>query len=187
RADRLDEEVVAALAEMGCYRLWNGSESGSQRVLDFMQRKVVVEEVQQVTHLLQRHGIEAGMFIMLGYDGEGVADIEATVEHLKIANPDVFLTTVAYPIKGTAYYHAVEDRIIADGPWEARSDRDLNVAGRHSRRFYAFATRWMVSEVALNRARHKGGASLSQRLKWRLSSTLGRAGMHLTAHEIEGA
>lgn len=185
RADRLNEEVVKALAEMGCFRLWNGSESGSQRVLDKMLRKVQVEDVQAKTHLLQKYGIQAGMFIMLGYDGETIEDLEATVAHLKISNPDVFLTTVAYPIKGTAYYAEVESRILSDKEWQARSDRDLTVAGRHSRRFYAFATRWMVSEVALNRARKKGGVSRLKMWKMAASARYGRIGMALTQRQAE--
>jgi radical SAM superfamily enzyme YgiQ (UPF0313 family) len=165
---------------MGCYRLWNGSESGSQRVLDAMDRKVQVEDVQHKTHLLQQAGIETGMFIMLGYEGETVEDIEATVEHLKISNPDIFLTTVAYPIKGTPYYSQVEGRILSDKSWTDRSDRDLTVAGRYSRRFYSFATRWMVNSVALNRAQKKGDLSLPRRLKLEANVRIGRLGMSLT-------
>jgi radical SAM superfamily enzyme YgiQ (UPF0313 family) len=185
RADRLNEEVVKTLAEMGCYRLWNGSESGSQRVLDAMQRKVKVMDVQEKTHLLKQYGIETGMFIMLGYEGETIQDLEETVEHLKISNPDIFLTTVAYPIKGTHYYAEVESRVLADKGWAERSDRDLTVAGRYSRRFYSFATRWMVNEVALNRAKVKGGVPLKRRLKMAASAKIGRVGMALTQGEME--
>ncbi len=185
RADRLNAEVIATLAEMGCYRLWNGSESGSQRVLDAMDRRVQVRDVQEKTHMLRAAGIETGMFIMLGYEGETVQDIVETVEHLKAANPDVFLTTVAYPIKGTPYYAQVESRIVTDKPWHARSDRDLTVAGRYSRRFYSFATRWMVNEVALHRARTNGGVSLPRRLKLAANIAVGRAGMALTQGERE--
>ncbi len=188
RADRLNEEVVRTLADMGCYRLWNGSESGSQRVLDAMDRKVQVEDVQAKTHLLQRHGIETGMFIMLGYDGETIHDLEATVDHLKQANPDIFLTTIAYPIKGTPYYAEVESRILTDRPWEHRSDRDLTISGRYSRRFYQFATRWMVNEVALHRARTTGGVPFKRRAKLWANARLGRLGMRLTqgSHENRG-
>ena len=154
REDRLNEEVVRTLAEMGCFRLWIGSESGSQRVLDAMERRTNVERVQEMTHLLQRYGIQVGMFIMLGYEGETLADLEATVAHLKKANPDVFLSTVAYPIKGTPYYEAVAERVIAPAAWEEISDRDYGVAGRHSRRFYEFANRWMVGEVDFHKQRH---------------------------------
>ena len=185
RADRLNEEVVALLAEMGCYRLWNGSESGSQRVLDAMQRKVKVEDVQAKTHLLQRYGIETGMFIMLGYHGEAVQDLVDTVQHLKICNPDIFLTTIAYPIKGTPYYAQVEASILTNGPWSDTADRHLTVAGRYSKRFYSFATRWMVSEVALHRARTRGGASLARQARWWLSARLGRLGMALTQGQRE--
>ena len=64
-----------------------------------------------------------------------------------------------------------------------RSDRDLTVAGRHSRRFYGYATRWMVSEVALHRAKTRGGASFSRRLKWAVSARIGRLGMTFTQGE----
>jgi anaerobic magnesium-protoporphyrin IX monomethyl ester cyclase len=185
RADRLNEQIVRTLAEMGCFRLWNGSESGSQTVLDAMQRKVQVKDVQEKTHLLQKYGIEAGMFIMLGYEQEGIRELEETVEHLKISNPDVFLTTVAYPIKGTPYYAEVESRVLADKAWHERSDRDLTVAGRYSRRFYDYATRWMVSEVALHRARTNGGMALKRKAKLWLNAKIGRIGMALTQGERE--
>src|SRR6185437_3359474 len=98
RADRMmKEDVLETLADMGCYRIWIGSESGSQRILDSMQRGVTVDQVQWATHAAQRHGIQVGMFLMWGYDGETIDDVEATIDHVKKANPDIFFTTVAYP------------------------------------------------------------------------------------------
>lgn len=187
RADRLTEPVVKLMAEMGCYRLWNGSESGSQPILDAMQRKVTAEDVQRKTHLLQQHGIETGMFIMLGYKGETMADLIETVEHLKRCNPDIFLTTVAYPIKGTPYYAEVEADILRAGDWAETADRDLTVAGRYSKRFYSFATRWMVNEVALNRARLKGGVSWKRKARLWLNTRIGWYGMQLTQGTKEQA
>jgi anaerobic magnesium-protoporphyrin IX monomethyl ester cyclase len=184
RPDRLDEDVVTALAEMGCYRLWLGSESGSQRVLDAMRRETKVTDVQAKTRLLQQHGIQVGMFIMLGYESEDLSDLEATTEHLKQSNPDLFLTTVAYPIKGTPYHTQVSDRVLAPAGWEHVSDRDLSVRGRYSRRFYSFATRWMVNSVALHREWH--GPRQPLRLAKTLANTVvGRAGMLATQRERE--
>ena len=184
RSDCLNEEVVEKLAAIGCYRLWLGSESGSQRVLDAMRRDVKVEDVQAKAKLLQRHGIQVGMFIMLGYDGETLPDIDATAAHLKIANPDVFLTTVAYPIKGTGYHQKVERRILASAGWNEITDRDLSVAGRYSPRFYSFATRWMVNAVALDREWRRDRRPL--RLARTFANTMiGRAGMLLSQHERE--
>ena len=184
RADCMNEDVVRTLAEMGCCRLWIGSESGSQRILDAMRRDADAEDVRAKTKMLQQHGIQVGMFIMLGYEGEEVADLEATTEHLKLAKPDTFLTTVAYPIKGTPYYAEVEARVLARAEWDKVSDRDLTVQGRYSRRFYSFATRWMVNAVALHREWRGPRRPLS--LARTLANTaLGRAGMMLTRHERE--
>jgi anaerobic magnesium-protoporphyrin IX monomethyl ester cyclase len=187
REDRLNEEVVETLARMGCYRIWLGAESGSQKVLDLMKRRTNAERVQAMTHLLQKHGIEVGMFIMLGYDGEGRDDLQATVDHLKAAGPDTFLTTVAYPIKNTPYYQSVADKVIARRAWELGSDRDYTVEGRHSPRYYQFATRWMVSEVALHRQRHAESRSYPRMAKSFFSAKLGQVGMLLTEREVERA
>jgi radical SAM superfamily enzyme YgiQ (UPF0313 family) len=186
REDRLNEEVVQTLARMGCSRLWIGAESGSQKVLDAMKRRTDAERVKSMVHLLQRYGISVGMFIMLGYEGEERSDIEETVAHLKAAGPDTFLTTVAYPIKGTPYYAAVEDRVVSHRAWEDGSDRDYGVLGRHSPRYYRFATRWMVSEVALQRALRRPSMRAYPGLaKTFMSAQVGRLGMLLTERERE--
>ena len=187
RADRLDEDVIAALADMGCYRVWIGSESGSQRVLDAMNRRTSVEDVQAKVHMLRDIGIETGMFIMLGYEGEEIQDLEATVDHLKKSNPDVFLTTVAYPIKGTPYYNEVESRVVDALPWGERTDRDLTVAGRHSKRFYSFATRWMVNEVNLHKLSNTPKPKLRKVAKAYANARIGKLGMRITARELERA
>ncbi|HSY24875.1 MAG TPA: radical SAM protein [Polyangiaceae bacterium] len=184
RSDCLNEEVVQKLAQIGCYRLWLGSESGSQRVLDAMRRDVKVEDVQAKAKLLQRHGIQVGMFIMLGYEGETLPDIEATTRHLKVSNPDVFLTTVAYPIKGTGYYKTVERRVLARVRWDGSTDRDLSVEGRYSPRFYSFATRWMVNAVELHRE-WRGPRRPVPLAKTLANTLIGRAGMLVTQHERE--
>jgi anaerobic magnesium-protoporphyrin IX monomethyl ester cyclase len=179
RAERIDDEVAAALASLGCFRVWIGSESGSQRILDAMKRKVSVEQVQETAARLRRHGIEVGMFIMLGYDGERIEDLKATVNHLKHTAPDVFLTTVSYPIKGTPYYDQVADRL-APQAWAEGTDRDLVVRGRPVRTYYDFARRWMTAEVAKDQ--HWRGGRYAQAARSASSSLVGRIGMAVTAN-----
>jgi radical SAM superfamily enzyme YgiQ (UPF0313 family) len=187
REDRLDETVVRRLAAMGCFRLWIGSESGSQRVLDRMERGADAARVREMVELLRDHGIESGLFIMLGYDGEQFEDLEATVDHLKAAPPDRFLTTVAYPIKGTPYHDRVADRVVSTTTtWLDGSDRRVAVAGRHSRRFYGWATQWMVNEVAWHQERRRARPDYPRMLKAGVRARLGRLGMTLTRHEQEG-
>ena len=125
RADRLQNEGAAALLrELGCYRIWIGSESGSQKILDAMQRGVKVEQVRRACRLAHAQGIQVGMFLMWGYEGEEIEDIAATVEHVKQSNPDVFFTTVSYPIKGTGYFDKVRERVELPIAWAEASDRD---------------------------------------------------------------
>jgi radical SAM superfamily enzyme YgiQ (UPF0313 family) len=185
RADRLNPQIADALAEMGCVRLWLGSESGSQRLLDRMGRLTRVEDVQAVTAMLQARGIQVGMFMMLGYEDESEADLEATVEHLKRSAPDLFLTTVAYPIRGTEYHQRVADRLRSDRPWAGRTDRDLRIAGRHSRRYYEHATRWLVNEVNACLEWRRGSRDWLRLGRMLLAARRGRLGMWLRRRERE--
>ncbi|HEX3470710.1 MAG TPA: radical SAM protein [Silvibacterium sp.] len=151
RSDRLNETVIRTLAELGCQRLWVGSESGSQRILDSMQRGVKVQAVRQAVALCRQHGIETGMFLMWGYEGEELEDIEATIDHVRASNPDIFLTTVSYPIKGTPYYSKVASRVVQIKPWGQTSDREFEIAGRRPREFYRIADELLRYEVELAR------------------------------------
>ncbi len=148
RADRLNERAAELLAELGCMRVWIGSESGSQRILDAMERGVTVEQVQRAVALAKHNGIETGMFLMWGYDGEEISDIEATVEHVKACRPDIFFTTVSYPIKGTPYFNKVRDKLVTIEPWAQSSDRNFAISGRHSRAFYKHADDLLRREMA---------------------------------------
>jgi radical SAM superfamily enzyme YgiQ (UPF0313 family) len=148
RADRMNERVAETLAALGCFRVWIGSESGSQRILNAMQRGVTVEQVRKAVGLAKNNGIQTGMFLMWGYDGEEIDDVEATVEHVKACRPDVFFTTVSYPIKGTPYFDRVQSRLVSLAGWAESSDRDFRIQGRHSRNFYRYADDLLRSEMA---------------------------------------
>jgi anaerobic magnesium-protoporphyrin IX monomethyl ester cyclase len=148
RADRFNANMAETLARLGCFRVWIGSESGSQRILDSMQRGVKVEQVREAVALSRKNGIQSGMFLMWGYEGEEISDVEATVEHVKACRPDVFFTTVSYPIKGTPYFDKVATKLVTLAGWGERTDRDVMVRGRHSRRFYQHADELLKNETA---------------------------------------
>ena len=151
RADRLNSEMLDLLAELGCFRLWIGSESGSQRILDSMERGVKIEQVQKAVHMCRERGIQSGMFLMWGYEGEELEDIEATIQHVSVSNPDIFFTTVSYPIKGTPYYKKISERLVQLGPWSKSSDREIKIRGRHTGRFYSHVDKLLRDEVAKSR------------------------------------
>jgi anaerobic magnesium-protoporphyrin IX monomethyl ester cyclase len=156
RADRLNAEAADLLAELGCFRVWIGSESGSQRILDAMERDVTVGQVQSAVGLCKSRKIQTGMFLMWGYEGEELEDIEATIEHVKRTDPDIFFTTVAYPIKGTPYYQRNASSLVQLKPWRQSSDRELLLQGRRSPEVYGFADRLLQNEVQLARLQRAG-------------------------------
>jgi radical SAM superfamily enzyme YgiQ (UPF0313 family) len=186
RADRLNAEMLDLLAQLGCFRIWVGSESGSQRILDAMDRGVKVEQVQNAIHMARERGIQTGMFLMWGYEGEELDDIEATVRHVSTSNPDIFFTTVSYPIKGTPYYRRMADRLVQLEPWHKTSDRELRILGRHTRRFYAHVDQLLRSEVERSRIlQANSGREELELAHLEESIRDARSGMEATWAEVE--
>ncbi|MCW3078221.1 MAG: radical protein [Bacteroidetes bacterium] len=147
RADRMNEEVIRLLKQSGCFRVWIGAESGSQNIIDAMDRRVDVTQVKEMILLTKKYGIETGTFIMLGYPGETKKDIRQTINHLRNSNPDFYTITLAYPIKGTPLYTEVEKSITANISFSTMTDRDLDFIRTHSTRYYRHALRWVHNSV----------------------------------------
>jgi len=168
RAERLNDEILQLLKEAGCYRIWIGAESGSQKIIDAMDRRVDVEVVQQAIQKANKLDIETGTFIMLGYPGEKEEDIQMTIDHLKKSNPTHYTITVAYPIKGTSLYSEIEGVITNQPHWETSTDRDIDFKRPYQRRYYDHAVRKVVNEVesskstGLRRMKHQLKSNYSQ-------------------------
>lgn len=145
RAERLNEEIILLLKEMGCFRIWIGAESGSQKIIDKMDRRVTLERVQDMMNLSEKHGIEAGTFIMVGYPDETHEDILATMDHIKKCNPSLLTITQAYPIKGTDLYAEVESTLVHVPEWKTSTDRDLKFKLPYSQKYYENAIRFLVN------------------------------------------
>ena len=185
RADRLDAEMLDLLVDLGCFRVWIGSESGSPRILKAMDRGIKLDQVETSVNLCRERGIESGMFLMWGYEGEEMEDIEATIKHVRTTKPDIFFTTVSYPVKGTPYYNQVEDRLVQLHPWSRTSDRDLKIKGRHSRRFYGHADKLLRNEVELARLAENHAADPKALAELRREIQMNRARLLSTHAEVE--
>jgi hypothetical protein len=72
----------------------------------------------------------------------------------------------------------VSARLAAGKPWHERTDRDLVITGRPTRRYYDFARRWMTGEVA--RHQHWQGGRYAPAMRAASSALIGRVGMKLT-------
>jgi radical SAM superfamily enzyme YgiQ (UPF0313 family) len=155
RAERLNDEILQLLKEAGCFRIWIGAESGSQKIIDLMDRRVDVNHVKKMIQDTNALGIETGTFIMLGYPGETEEDIHNTVQYLKEANPTHYTITIAYPIKGTSLYNEIENDITILPNWETSTDRDIDFKRTYSRKYYNYAVKKVVNEVGFSRLENK--------------------------------
>ncbi len=170
RAERLNDEILGLLKEIGCFRIWIGAESGSQKIIDLMDRRVDVNVVKEAIQKTNELGMQTGTFIMLGYPGETTEDIDETIQYLKEANPTEYTITVAYPIKGTSLYNEVESKIINELNWETSTDRQIEFERTYSIKFYKYAVSKVVNEV--ESSRKKGFDAYKHKAKALLASGL---------------
>lgn len=180
RAERLNEEVIKQLKSAGCFRIWIGAESGSQRIIDLMKRQVDINEVAKMMKLTRKHGIETGTFIMVGYPTETIEDIEQTISYLKQANPDHFTITLAYPIKGTGLYEQIKSRITKKPDWRSSTDRDIDFERTYQRKYYDHAIRRIVNELNFHQKKIKGQAWTKQAFVYRLKALVSNYSMKIT-------
>lgn len=155
RAERLNNEILQLLKEAGCFRIWIGAESGSQKIIDLMDRRVDVNHVKKIIQDTNALGIETGTFIMLGYPGETEEDISTTIQYLKEGNPTHYTITIAYPIKGTSLYNEIENDITVQPDWETSTDREIDFKRSYSRKYYDYAVKKVVNEVEFSRLKNK--------------------------------
>ena len=180
RAERLNDEILQMLKEAGCYRIWIGAESGSQRIVDAMDRRVDINVVKEMIQKTNALGMETGTFIMLGYPGEQEVDINNTITYLKSANPTHFTITVAYPIKGTSLYNEIESKITVKPQWETSTDREIDFKRTYSRKYYHYAVRHVVNEINYHKELLKQKEkNVLTALKLKTKSVLAQTGMKL--------
>lgn len=151
RAERLNDEILQLLKEIGCFRIWIGAESGSQKIIDLMDRRVDINHVKKMIQDTNAIGIETGTFVMVGYPEETIEDINKTITYLKEAQPTLYTITIAYPIKGTSLYNEIEDKITVQPEWQTSTDREIDFERTYSRKFYKYAVSKVVNEVEFSR------------------------------------
>jgi anaerobic magnesium-protoporphyrin IX monomethyl ester cyclase len=158
RADLTTEAMVLALRAAGCTEAWIGAESGSQKILDAMNKGTTVPEILAARALLKAHGIRVGFFIQLGYIGEQLDDILATRELLEAARPDDVGVSVAYPLPGTKFFEQVKGQFLnGKTHWKDSGDLAMMFRGTYSSEFYRAIRDLLHEQVTvglLDRARH---------------------------------
>ena len=158
RADLVSERMAAALRDAGCREAWIGAESGSQRVLDAMNKGTTVPEIRVARDRLRAVGIRVGFFIQLGYMDEQLTDILATRDLLDAARPDEIGVSVSYPLPGTKFYDLVKAQMRGKTHWQESDDLDMMFQGTYTSDFYRAVRNLMHDQIKLQtRDMAKGG------------------------------
>jgi anaerobic magnesium-protoporphyrin IX monomethyl ester cyclase len=149
RADLISERMALALRDAGCREAWIGAESGSQRILDSMNKGTTVAEIITARARLKSVGIRVGFFIQLGYIDEQFDDILATRDLLTAAQPDEIGVSVSYPLPGTKFYDLVKAQMRAKTHWHESNDLDMMFHGTYTSSFYRSVRDLLHEQVLL--------------------------------------
>ncbi|HEV7506888.1 MAG TPA: radical SAM protein [Thermoanaerobaculia bacterium] len=136
RADLMTPIAVDGLARAGCVEVWLGAESGSQKVLDAMDKGTRVSQIVDATRRLQQAGIRACWFLQFGYPGETFEDILATVELVRDVLPDDVGVSVSYPLPGTRFFDMVQAELGEKTHWQDSNDLAMMFQGTYQTPFY---------------------------------------------------
>jgi anaerobic magnesium-protoporphyrin IX monomethyl ester cyclase len=149
RADLVSERMAEALRHAGCREAWIGAESGSQRVLDAMNKGTTVDEIRIARDRLRAAGIRVGFFIQLGYMDEQLTDIQATRDLLDAARPDEIGVSVSYPLPGTKFYDLVKAQLRGKTHWQESDDLEMMFQGTYTSDFYRAVRNLMHDQITL--------------------------------------
>jgi anaerobic magnesium-protoporphyrin IX monomethyl ester cyclase len=152
RADLVSERSAAALKAAGCKTVWIGAESGSQKILDAMDKGDKVEDIYRAARLLHAQNIQVGFFLQFGYSGEDWSDIQRTLQMVRDCMPDDIGISVSYPLPGTKFFERVKIELGDQQNWVDSEDLAMLYRGTFPTEFYRILHRRVHHEFRLRRA-----------------------------------
>ena len=162
RADLLlEDDLVKALADSGCENVWIGAESGSQKILDAMDKGTTVDQIRQSTRLMKKHGIKPSFFIQFGYPGEVKEDIALTIDMINELLPFEIGISVSYPLPGTSFYEKVKADLKKKTNWTDSDEMALMFSNTFPASYYKQLHRY----VHQNYHQHLAKNSLTELIK----------------------
>jgi radical SAM superfamily enzyme YgiQ (UPF0313 family) len=132
----LQENTIEWLSRAGCETVWVGAESGSQKILDAMEKGITVEQIYEARRLLGQFGIKTAFFLQFGYLGETQNDIQATLKMLNEVMPDEIGVSISYPLPGTKFYDLVKSDLTQKSNWTDSDELALMFRNTYSPKYY---------------------------------------------------
>jgi len=136
RADLVTQKTAQSLKRAGCKTVWIGAESGSQKILDAMDKGDTVADIYNATRFLREQGIEVGFFLQFGYPGETWGDIQLTLKMIRECMPDDIGISVSYPLPGTKFFERVKLELGIKQNWDDSEDLAMLYEGPFPTSFY---------------------------------------------------
>ena len=136
RVDLMKESTAGLLRRAGCAEVWMGVESGSQQILDAMDKGTRVSQIPRACENLRKNGIRACFFLQFGYPGETLRDIQKTIQLVRETRPDDIGISVSYPLPGTKFYERVRAGLGEKTNWEDSEDLSMMFRGAYGTEFY---------------------------------------------------
>ena len=136
RVNLITAEAASALRRAGCTEVWMGVESGSQKILDAMEKGTRVEQIPSARKHLRREGMRACFFLQFGYPGETWDDIQETIDLVRSSRPDDIGVSVSYPLPGTKFYESVREELGEKRNWVDSDDLTVMFKGAYTTEFY---------------------------------------------------
>lgn len=151
RADLLlRNNTIPFLQASGCQTVWLGAESGSQKILNAMDKGIQRKQIDQATHALRQHNIHTAYFIQFGYTSESWNDIVETRKMIRQNLPDELGISVSYPLPGTPFFERVNKELKEKKNWSDSDDLDMMFTGTYSKSFYKALHRFVHAEYRLS-------------------------------------
>lgn len=155
RADLLvQENYVRDLALAGCENAWMGAESGSQKILDAMDKGTTVEQIVIATQLLKEHHIKPSFFIQFGYPGEKKEDIQKTIDMINTLLPYSIGISVSYPLPGTKFYDSVKEQLTHKTNWTDSDELALMFKNTYQPAYYKQLHRYVQKNYTRYKAKN---------------------------------
>ncbi len=142
----LKEDTIEALVQAGLEEVWVGAESGSQKILDAMDKGTTVAQIYEATRLLKEQKVRVAFFIQFGYLEETKEDIAMTISMIKELLPDDLGISVSYPLPGTKFYEKVKDDLRLKSNWTDSDDLDMMFSGSYNSEYYKKLHRYVHKE-----------------------------------------
>jgi anaerobic magnesium-protoporphyrin IX monomethyl ester cyclase len=142
-------DTINDLKESGCKDIWVGAESGSQKILDAMDKGTTVQQIYEASKRVKETGMDISFFIQFGYTGEDREDINLTRKMVRDCIPDDIGISVSYPLPGTLFYEKVKNELSDKTNWEDSDDLDPMLRGQYERRFYKILHRFVHAEYRI--------------------------------------